>query len=31
MEWAARHPVELLDNWDRAHRLAKLKRIAPLV
>jgi len=30
IEWAAKHSVELMDNWERARRLAKLKRIAPL-
>jgi hypothetical protein len=30
IEWAAKHPVESMDNWERARRLAKLKRIAPL-
>lgn len=30
VEWASKHRVELLDNWQRARRLGTLKRIAPL-
>ncbi|MSR62607.1 MAG: DUF4160 domain-containing protein [Planctomycetes bacterium] len=30
IEWAAKHPLELQENWERARRLGKLKRIAPL-
>jgi len=30
VEWASLHQVELQENWERARRLAKLKRIAPL-
>jgi len=30
VEWASLHRVELEDNWERARRLGRLKRIAPL-
>jgi hypothetical protein len=30
MEWAARHRLELLEDWDLACRRAPLKRIPPL-
>lgn len=29
-EWAALHRGELLDNWERARRGERLKRIKPL-
>jgi hypothetical protein len=30
VEWASIHRVELMENWRRARKLARLKRIAPL-
>ena len=30
MEWAAMHQQELLENWHRAEKFEKLKKIRPL-